>query len=80
MQGLIVGQGLKLAVIGIAIGLAAAAVTMRLTASLLFGLSPTDPATFAGISLLLLSRHAVRELAARAPRGRVDPMSALKHE
>ena len=80
VQGLIVGQGLKLAVIGIAIGLAAAAVTMRLTASLLFGLSPTDPATFAGISLLLLSATLFASWLPARRAARVDPMSALKHE
>ena len=50
-----VGQGLKLVLIGVAVGLASAFVLTRVMASLLFGVSATDPVTFITISLVLIS-------------------------
>ena len=77
---LVVRQGMILAVIGIAVGLAAASGLTRLMTSLLFNVTATDPVTFAGISLLLLS---IAFLAVYLPARRatkVDPMIALRHE
>jgi putative ABC transport system permease protein len=71
-------QGLKLVIWGLVIGLASAFVLTRVMASLLFGISATDPITFAGISLVLL---AVAILASYVPALRatkVDPMIALR--
>jgi len=76
----VVGQGLKLAVIGSAIGLVGALTTMRLVLRLLYGISPIDPVTFAGVSVLLA---VVAMLASWLPARRaakVDPMEALRHE
>jgi ABC-type antimicrobial peptide transport system permease subunit len=50
---LAVGQGLKLVLVGVALGLAAAFALTRVMESLLFGVSATDPATFIGGALLL---------------------------
>src|SRR5262245_66355847 len=75
---LIVGQGMKLALIGVVIGLAGALVLMRLLKTLLFGVSATDPLTFAVVVLLLA---AVALLACYVPARRgtkVDPLIALR--
>jgi putative ABC transport system permease protein len=77
---LVVGQGLKLALVGVALGLAAAFMLTRVMSSLLFGVSPTDPATLATISLVLV---AVALLASYIPARRatkVDPLIALRYE
>jgi len=75
---LVIGQGLRLAVVGVGIGLAAAFALTRLMSSLLFGVRPADPGTFVAIALLQL---AVAVLACYVPARRamrVDPMLALR--
>lgn len=77
---LIVGQGLKLVLSGIAIGLVGALALQRLIEKLLFGVSPTDPLTYAVIASLLIG---VALLACYLPARRatqVDPLVALRHE
>jgi putative ABC transport system permease protein len=77
---LAVGEGLKLVLIGVAIGLAVAFILTRVMSSLLFGVSATDPTTFITISLVLMS---VAVLASYIPARRatkVDPMVALRYE
>ena len=77
---LVVGKGLKLAVVGSAIGLLGALAVTRLVSRLLYGVSPIDPVTFASMSLLLV---AVAMLASWIPARRaakVDPMEALRYE
>jgi predicted permease len=77
---LVVGHGSKLVLIGIAIGLAAALGLTRLMASLLYGVSPTDPLTFAGVVILLaLSALAAFYVPARRAM-RTDPIVSLRNE
>jgi ABC-type antimicrobial peptide transport system permease subunit len=77
---LIVGRGMMLALIGIAVGLIAALALTRVMEGILFGVSATDSATFAVIALLLA---AVALLACFIPARRatkVDPLVALRYE
>jgi len=77
---LFVGQGMTFVAIGIALGLAGAWALTRVMATLLFGVSATDPLTFAGVAFLL---SIVALLACYLPARRaakVDPMTSLRFE
>ena len=77
---MVLGEGLRVALIGVAIGLVAAFASSRLIKELLFGVEPADPATFAAVSLLLV---AVILAACYVPARRtmtVEPMAALRYE
>jgi putative ABC transport system permease protein len=77
---LILGQGLRLALIGGSLGIAASLALTRYMSHLLFGISPRDPQTFVAIPFALL---AVALLACYAPARRavrVDPIIALRYE
>jgi putative ABC transport system permease protein len=78
--GLIVGRGARLALVGIVVGAVGALALTRVLASLLYGVRPTDPLTFAGVALLLASvaLFACYVPARRAMR--VDPMIVLRYE
>jgi len=77
---LVLKKGLMLIVVGLAIGVAGALALTRVIANQLYGVSPTDPATFMGVSLFLT---VVALLACYIPARRatkVDPMTALRYE
>jgi len=77
---LVLGQGLWTAIIGIAVGILASFAMTRLMASMLFGLNPTDPLTFAGAALLLMGAALAACYVPARRATRVDPMMALRNE
>lgn len=77
---LVIKDGMKLAVLGLAIGIGGALALTRLMRTLLFDVTPTDPMTFAGVAILLL---VVALLACFFPARRAsefNPLDALRHE
>jgi putative ABC transport system permease protein len=73
-------HGMALAVIGLAIGLAAAFALTRVMASLLYEVKPADPFTYAAVSMLLLGVAAAATYAPARRAGKVDPITALRWE
>ncbi len=77
---MVIGDGLKLALIGVAIGIGGALALTRFLASLLYGLSPGDPTTFAGVAALLFGVILVACYIPARRATRVDPVTALRNE
>ena len=78
--GLIVGQGGRLAALGIALGLAGSFALTRYLQSLLFGVAPNDLMTLAGVCVLLAAVTLAACLVPAARAARVDPSTALRSE
>jgi putative ABC transport system permease protein len=77
---MVVWRGMRLTLIGVALGLAAALALTRVMKNLLFNVSATDPSTFVGIALLLLSVACVASFIPARRATKVDPLVALRHE
>ena len=78
--GLVVREGMVLAAIGVALGIAGAWALSRVLASLLFGVTATDPATYAGMSALLIGVAVLASVLPARRAARVDPIVALRYE
>jgi predicted permease len=75
---MVFGQGLRLVGAGLAVGIPAALAASRLAGSLLYGVRPTEPYTFAAVALLLVSTAAAATLLPARRAARIDPVSALR--
>jgi putative ABC transport system permease protein len=78
--GLVVRQGMELALLGIVAGMAGAFLLTRLMASLLYGVKTTDAVTFSIVPLLLAAIAALASYVPARRATRVDPMLALREE
>jgi putative ABC transport system permease protein len=77
---LIIGQSARLALLGVAIGLAGGLLLTRLMASLLYGVGSSDPATYLGVAILLLVIALAASFLPARRAMRMDPAIALRHE
>jgi predicted permease len=77
---LVIRQGLCLALVGVAAGIAAAALLTRLMASLLYGVSLVDPLTYAAVALLLTAIALLASYLPARSAARIDPIDALRWE
>ena len=77
---MVVRRGVVLTVTGLVIGLVGAFALTRVLAGVLFGVSPTDPASYVGISLLLFTVALVASYVPARRAAKVEPAVALRHE
>lgn len=77
---MILGQGMRTILVGVAVGLAGSLALTRTVASLLFGVTATDPLTFAAVILLLVGAALLACYIPARRATRVDPMIALRYE
>jgi len=78
--GLVAGQTVRLAVAGLALGLAAALASTRLLDSLLYGVTATDPATFLAVAVLVFGIAMLATLAPVRRATAIEPVEALRHD
>jgi putative ABC transport system permease protein len=78
--GLVLRRGMALAAIGVAVGLGISACLSRFISTLLYGVHPLDPLTFAGVSLLLLLVALVASIAPACRAAQADPMTTLRNQ
>jgi putative ABC transport system permease protein len=77
---LVLGRGIKLAVLGLLLGSVGALALSRLLSSLVYGISPRDPLTYVGVGLLLFTVALVASYLPARRAARVEPVTALRHE
>ena len=77
---LVVGEGARLAALGVSIGIAASVAITRFLSSLLFGVSATDPITFVGVAAILFLVVLMASYVPASRAMRLDPNTALRHE
>ena len=80
VMAMVVRQGLASAALGVGLGVAGAAALGRSMATLVYGVSPTDPATFAVLSALVLAAAAAASYVPARRAVRIDPLIALRSE
>jgi predicted permease len=80
VRALVLGDGVRLLAVGLALGLAGAFALSQLMATLLYGVGARDPATFAGVAALVAAVALVASWLPARRAGRVDPMVALRAE
>jgi ABC-type antimicrobial peptide transport system permease subunit len=80
LRRMFVGHGLRLSAVGVAVGLCASAGLMRLMKSLLFGISPLDPVTYAAVPMVLAAAAMIASYLPARRAASVDPVEALRAE
>jgi ABC-type antimicrobial peptide transport system permease subunit len=80
VRGMVVKQGLAMAAVGAVLGLVAAGALGSLMESVLFGVQPTDPLTYASVALALVAVCVLATWIPAARAARVDPSTALRSE
>jgi putative ABC transport system permease protein len=77
---IVLGEGLRFALIGVAVGVAGGLVLIRLLSTFLYGVSATDPLTFFGVAILLIAVSVAACFFPARRATRVDPIEALRYE
>jgi predicted permease len=77
---MVIGQGMRFTMIGAALGVASALGLTRALESLLFNVSPNDPATFACIALLLVAVALIASYIPARRATKIDPLQSIRHE
>jgi putative ABC transport system permease protein len=76
----VLGQGLKLTLMGVATGVTGALALTRVLSSLLYGVTPTDPVTLVSVSFVLIGVALLASYLPARRAARIDPMVALRYE